>query len=131
MKPTPVFRVVRTSTPDDRAALAAELTSEREKGAVPTSKREKKVPEVLDALCVDETLCWARRRWGNMHKAACREGGSEPERGCNIVELVLTEGQGFLLEDRKDRQGKLLVWGEPTKLAAAARRVVRADSEED
>jgi hypothetical protein len=121
-----VYRIVRAGKLD-HGLLAADFRSDRELGAEPETEREELNPELLDGFSADKTLEQARRRWSDMRKAASRDGEAEVGRGRYIAECVLPPGEDFDYEDRKKRDGKLTIWGEPAKLAASVCRIEPAD----
>jgi hypothetical protein len=111
-----VYRVVKTSSLDPRD-LACEFISDREAGKEAETDREEKYPELLDGVSVWKSRAQAAERWREMQ----RHHG-DPEQGSYIAEIVLSPDAGFDIEDRKRRDGKLTIWGEPAKLAVAVCR---------
>jgi hypothetical protein len=88
----------------------------------PFFRREKLYPELLDGMSVYGSEEAAYRRWSRCREIA--EQKKEPIRvGEYIAEVELRPGMGFDIEDLRDPDEHLTIWGEPDQLAACTRRI--------
>ena len=126
VEPRTVYRFARIGNADD-PDLENEFLSDREAGKRPFS-REKAVPELRDGMSTFGSLEAARERWHEMSEIAAARG--QPVRAGNfILEVELTPGSGFLLEDLGEPDEHLTIWGDKTRLAQAVTRVYAAATE--
>lgn len=126
-----VYRVVRVeSIAVGIDVLAGEFASHRAADCLP-SGREQKFPILQDGLSGFRTEVLARRRWRGMRKNATQHDEVEVEKGSFIAELELKPGRDFYIEDLGESGGHLTIWGNPTKLAEAVRRIDPARNAEE
>jgi len=123
-----VFRFVGTASLDPKE-LAPWFIPDREDPNLPTDLREQKYPELRDGRSAYCTEDLARQRWDAMYKNALHAGQSSVRQGHFIAEVVLSDGEGFELEDRRKRDGHLTIWGDQLKLAKAVCRVFPAQEQ--
>jgi hypothetical protein len=126
-----VHRIVRVESIDVGVEfLAGEFASDRDADCLPNG-REQKFPILQDGMSAFRTRALAERRWRGMRKRAVQDGDAEVARGSFIAELELRPGADFYIEDLGENQGHLTIWGDPTKLAEAVRRIDPAGNAEE
>jgi hypothetical protein len=126
-----VYRIVCVeSTAVGIDVLVGEFVSDRNAGCSP-SGRERKHPILQDGMSAFRTEVLAHRRWRGMRKNATQHGEVEVEKGSFIAELELKPEQDFYIEDLDESGGHLTIWGDPTKLAEAVRRIDPARNAEE
>ncbi len=104
--------------------LVADFLSDRESGKRPSS-REKKIDALQDGMSVFGSLDAARERWRDLKELADARGQGV-RAGYYIAEVVLRPGKGFLLEDLREIDEHITVWGDPRALVNAVARIYPA-----
>jgi hypothetical protein len=116
-----VFRFVHVADRDD-PALRDQFLSDRENGLTPFFRRERRYPELLDGMSAYESEQAAYLRWARCRDIAAAR--NEPMQvGEYIAEVELEPGMGFDIEDLREPDGHLTIWGDPDRLAQATCRI--------
>lgn len=114
------YRFVHVDNPDE-AASPEDFRSDRESGKNPL-RREKVYPELCEGMSFYGSLEAARAVWQTVYEAAtARE--QAVRMGNHVAEVVLMPEQGYYIEDLREPDEHLTIWGDKDQLAAAVRRI--------
>lgn len=122
-----MYRFVHADSLQD-PYLPMDFVSDLEAGKSPF-RREKAYPELREGLSMFGSATAARAQWEAI-RAAAEKRGQEIRAGHYIAEVVLEPGLGFEIEDLREPDEHLTIWGDCVQLAMSVRRIDPAWSQD-
>lgn len=111
----------------DDPALADDFKSDEDSELRP-SAREKRIPELRKGMSAYGSLAAARRVWDSLRQIADQR--EQPVKvGYSIASVRLVPDCGFSLEDLKEPDQHLTIWGDRHRLAEVVSRVYSAETD--